>query len=111
MYGVPQGSILGPVLFLLYMNGFPTIINNTVTNISKSKIVLFADDTGIIVTNPDPINFIKDINRVFKNISKWFNANLVTSNFDKTSYMQCITKSSSLIDLNVIMIRNKYQYF
>jgi hypothetical protein len=72
----------------------------TVTN-TKSRVVLFADDTSIIVTNSDPINFIKDINTVFKNVSEWFDANLLTLNFDRTSYMQFINKNSSLTDLNL----------
>jgi hypothetical protein len=38
---------------------------------------------------------------VFKNINEWFNASLLILNFDKTSYMQFITKNSSLIDHNV----------
>jgi hypothetical protein len=85
---------------LLYINGLPKIKNSISTN-SKSKIVLFADDTSIIVTNPDPTNFTKDINTVFKNVNERFNANLLMSNFDTASYMSFITRSSSLVDLNV----------
>jgi hypothetical protein len=78
----------------------PKITSNIITN-NKSKILLFADDTSIIVTNPNPIDFTMDINTLFKKVNEGFNANLLALNLDKTHYMQFITKNSSLIDLNV----------
>jgi hypothetical protein len=47
---VPQGSILGALLFLLYINDLAQITNDS------SKIVLFAGDTSMIITNPNPSN-------------------------------------------------------
>ena len=73
-YGVPQGCILGPLLFLLYINDLPKIANNIGNNI-KSKLMLFADDTSLIITNPNPAEFIKDINMTIKNINIWFKTN------------------------------------
>jgi len=59
-HGVPQGSILGPFIFLLYINNI-TKITITKYNNNKFKLVLFADDTNLIIMSLNPANFIKDI--------------------------------------------------
>jgi hypothetical protein len=71
------------------MNDLPNII------INKCKCVLFADDTSIIITNSSPIDYKNNITEVFESISDWFEANLLTLNFDKTHYVQFLTKNSS----------------
>jgi hypothetical protein len=95
-HGVPQESILAPLPFLLYINDLPQIINN------NSKIVLFADDTSMIITNPNPSNFVKkSVNKFIQDTNEWFNTNLLSLNLDKTHFIQFVTKNSSSIDFNI----------
>ena len=93
-HGVPQGLILGPLLFLLYINDLPQITN------VNSKTVLFADDTSVIIINPDPHKLGEDINKMTQNINDWFDANLLSLNLDKTHFMRFVTKNSSLNDFD-----------
>jgi hypothetical protein len=68
-HGVPQGSILGRLFFLLYIKNRSKIISD------KSNPVLFADDTSII-TNYYPLAFSNNINEVFREINEWFQGTL-----------------------------------
>jgi retron-type reverse transcriptase len=67
-YGVPQGSILGPVLFSLYINDLPL-------NIMELKIVLFADDTNILVSEANMNNLQYKLNNVTNELQTWFTLN------------------------------------
>jgi hypothetical protein len=60
----------------------------------KSNPILFADDTSIIFTNSKSEDFKNDINIVFESLNKWFEANKLSLNFDKTHYIQFALKTA-----------------
>ena len=87
-HGVPQGSVLGPLLFLIYINDFPSAINKLASTVS------FADDTSIILSNMNPDEFMNSTIRVMNEIIEWFQSNLLSLNFNKTTFIQFITKKT-----------------
>ena len=84
-YGVPQGSVLGPILFLLFINN----IHNSLDNII---IKLFADDTNCFVSGNDFNSLERLAETELNKLQKWINANKLTINFDPKKSSYCIFK-------------------
>jgi hypothetical protein len=68
-------------------------------------MVLFADDTSIIITDTNKLDFNIDINQTFQDINTWFNVNLLTLNFNKTHYLEFRTKITIMLILKLITIK------
>ena len=94
-HGVPQGSALGPLLFILYINDLPKIINKTATPI------IFADDTSILFAHPKLIDLNKNIQVIFTTLNKWLRANQLFLNFNKTNYVHFTTKRNMTTNLEI----------
>ena len=94
--GVPQGSVLGPLLFLIYVNDIFQL------NLS-SKLTLFADDTASINICRNSNQAIHDVGSDLQTILQWFNQNLLTLNIDKCNYVNFALRESNAYNRQLIV--------
>lgn len=96
-YGVPQGSVLGPLLFLLYINDLARATNFTA--------FLFADDTTLQSSSENISDLIISANRELARVSLWIQSNKLTLNASKTKYI--IFRNKNMVIHNNISLKIK----
>ena len=78
--GIPQGSVLGPLLFLIYINDLPN-------SSQLLSFFLFADDTNIYYESNDLAILMRKVNKELKKVKLWLDSNKLALNVDKTNFV------------------------
>lgn len=99
-YGLPQGSILGPMFFILFINDLPR-------HLFKSKICIYADDTVFYYRHENIDEAIKFMQGDLDKYFKWCNYNTLTLNIDKTKAMVLDVKNKNTSNLCKLKINDR----
>ncbi len=87
-------SVLGPLLFILYTNDLPTVLQS-------AKSILFADDITVYCSSPSIENIYLVMTEELDRLTDWFKANTLSLNIAKTSYMLFTSNAVQPINLHI----------
>ena len=93
-YGVPQGSILGPLLFIIYINDMPALFES-------AKFILYADDANIIISGDHFEQVLEQFNKLTQELDSWVKNNGLILNLKKTNYMIFSTRRHTNTEIDV----------
>ena len=94
-FGVPQGSVTGPLLFLILINDLHCALS--------ANTILFADDTTFQLSGKHPSQLYSAININLECAVQWFRANYLTLHPAKTKYIRFVGKNSHYHEIDLVM--------
>jgi len=103
-YGVPQGSILGPTLFLLYVNDMKSALQHC-------DLSLYADDTCILYSHHDVNNIEFCLNNDFNKLCQWFNDNKLSIHFGEEKTKSILFTNKTKGSLNIVKGEKQIKQF